>query len=142
MDIIKLENGKLIVNKFDTQQEIKDIAQYYIELLGLQDWQIIFRLGKCSDSNWCGECEPIFEEKCARITISDNIEDDLWFKQPQELTLIHELLHCKIPMFDNSNIDGWITHNYYHTILNDWAVSIMNARYEIDKNWYYNEEDK
>lgn len=128
------------IERFNSVKEIEKCAKYYIKLLGLQDWRIIFKLKVPSDEDNAGECESIFNEKCACITIDNRVHDDLWFKQPQELTLIHELIHCKIPTLDNWEMDGKIVDLFYHSLVDDWARSIFYAKYGLShKDMYFKE---
>ena len=132
------------IDKFKTVEEIEECAKYYIKLLGLQDWRILFVLGKTKDENNAGECESIFEEKCARIVISDIDYEDLWFKQPQELILIHELIHCKIELYENSNmtLESLMIYQQRHTLIDDWARSIFYCRYGLThKDFYYGRDE-
>lgn len=130
------------INEFESVNQIKECAEYYINLLGLQDWKILYSLGKCSNSENAGECENIFEEKCAKITIAKGLPSDLWFKQPQELTLIHELLHCKIELYDNGSLESKVMYQQQHTIIDDWARSVFYARYRLSHKDLYIEEDE
>lgn len=126
------------IDRFNDVEQIEKCAEYYINLLGLQDWKILFVLGPTKDENNAGECESIFEEKCAKITIADKVFDDLWFKQPQELILIHELIHCKIELYNNDRLEGLMIYQAQHTLIDDWARSIFYARYKLsNKDMYW-----
>lgn len=126
------------INKFESVEQIKKCAKYYIKLLGLQDWRIVFKLGVPSNEEWAGECESQFAEKCACITIDNRKHDDLWLRQPQELALIHELIHCKIPLMDGRGTDGMVIYTFYHQLVDDWARSIFYARYGLShKDMYW-----
>lgn len=128
------------IDRFTSAEQVKECARYYINLLGLQDWKIVFELGKCEDFENAGECESTFEEKCAKITIAKDLPSDLWFKQPQELTLIHELLHCKIELYDNDTLESKMVYQQQHTLVDDWARSIFYARYELTHEDMYFKE--
>lgn len=121
----------MYIDRFKDVEEIKECAKYYVQLLGLQDWKIIYKLQEPSNPDWSGECESIFEEKCACITIDNREHPDLWVKSPQELTLIHELIHCKIELFENTTYEGSLIELHYHTLIDDWARSIFYARYNL-----------
>ena len=120
------------VEKFKSVAEIEKCAEYYVKLLGLQDWNILYKIGVPNDESWSGQCEKIDEEKCACITIDSRPQpDDCWTKQPQELVLIHELVHCKIILMDNDTVEGKLMYLYYHTLVEDWAKSIFYTRYNL-----------
>jgi hypothetical protein len=125
------------IDKFDNVEQIKACAKFYIELLGLQDWKIVFAHTDNFNEDWAGQCESVYAEKCARISIRKTIPDDLWFKQPQELTLIHELLHCKFPIQDDGSLQGNLYYTIWHQILDDVARAIFNVRYNLTNNDYY-----
>lgn len=130
------------INEFKNVKQVKECAEYYINLLGLQDWKILYRLGKCSNSENAGECESIFEEKCAKITIAKGLPSDLWFSQPQELTLIHELLHCKIELYENGSLESKVMYQQQHTLIDDWARSVFYSRYGLSHKDLYIEGDE
>lgn len=125
------------IEKFKSVEEIESCACYYVNLLGLQDWRISYAFTDEISEDSAGECDAIFEEKCARISIRQTIPDDLWFKEPQELVLIHELLHCKMPLFYIEHLEGQVVEMYYHSLIDDWARSIFHVKYGIDNKWYY-----
>lgn len=129
------------INKFESVEQIKECAKYYIEILGLQDWKIKFKLGTPSNPEWAGECEQTTVEKCAVITIDDR-EHDLWFKQPAEMVLIHELIHCKLPLPDGEHWEHTIVETFYHQIIDDMAKAIFFARYGLTNKDLYFEEGK
>lgn len=134
----------MYINKFESSKQVRECAQYYIQLLGLQDWRIVFELGIPKEESSAGECYSIFEEKCAKIIINKNEpSDENYLKQPQELVLIHELIHCKIELYDNDRLEGRILYQIYHTLIDDWARSVFYARYGLThKDMYLEEEDE
>jgi hypothetical protein len=125
------------VDRFENLEQIKECAKYYIKLLGLQDWRIVFAHTDDFNPEWAGQCESIYAEKCAFISIKKTIPDNLWLKQPQELTLIHELLHCKFPIQDEENLNNNMYYTLWHQILDDMARAIFNARYNLTNDDYY-----
>lgn len=128
---------KNYIDRFESIEQIRECAKYYVNLLGLQDWKIIYVLGATSNENNAGECETIFEEKCAKITIDSREHTDLWVRQPQELVLIHELIHCKIILIDNNSVEGRLMCTYHHALVDDWARSIFYARYGLTNEDMY-----
>ena len=129
------------VERFDTIEEIKECAKYYVELLGLQDWKIRYKLDVPSNEDWAGECEHYDVEKCAFITIDNRKHDDLWFRQAQEKDLLHELLHCKIPLPTTDHWEDLIVEQFYHQLVDDMARAIFFARYKLtNKDLYFDEE--
>ena len=131
------------IDKFDTAEEIRECAKYYIEILGLQDWKFKFVLDTPSDLDNMGECEQNSVEKCACITLDNREHPDLWFRQPHEMVLVHELLHCKIPLPSNEHWDGAIVDLFYHQLIDDMAKAVFFARYGLtNKDLYFDESDE
>jgi len=57
------------ITKFTNVDEIAETAQYYIELLGLEDWRFAFALSDETQGNNMGQTEYQFVNKLAVITI-------------------------------------------------------------------------
>lgn len=127
-----------MVEKFNTVDEIEKCAKYYIELLGLQDWRIVYRLTNDIEDDLAGCNESEYTSKTACITIRKDMPEDMWVKQPHEEVLIHELLHCKFLNIEKTNKD--IESLYYeqtvHTLLDDMARAIFKARYNLTNEFY------
>lgn len=125
------------VDRFENIEQIEETAKYYIELLGLQDWQVKFEhTDDLSNGDFAGENESVFSCKCSVIRIRKTVPK-LEFRQPQELVLIHELLHCKFIMLENNNYDGILLYEYQHQLLDDMAKAIFNARYGLKNKDYF-----
>lgn len=132
------------IEKFKNIEQIKECAKYYIELLGLQDWRIVFKLTDNLNSEYAGQCERIYTSKVACISIKKSCDEnnsEVWFKQPQEETLIHELLHCKFMQYDVNSIEGVLFDEHNHQLLDDMARAIFKARYNFTNDDYYFEEE-
>lgn len=129
--------------KFTSIEQIKECAKYYIELLGLQDWRIIFKLTDNFNQDWGGMCESIHDTKCACISIRKSFPDkdvEYWIKQPQEEVLIHELLHCKFILTSDNTLSGELLYTHGHQLLDDMARAIFKARYNLTNEDYYFKE--
>lgn len=126
------------IDRFNSVDEIKECAKYYIELLGLQDWRIVYRLSNDLEEDLAGCNESEYTSKTACITIRKDMPEDMWVKQPHEEVLIHELLHCKFLNIEKTNKD--IESLYYeqtmHTLLDDMARAIFKARYSLTNEFY------
>lgn len=131
------------IEKFESVKEIERCAEYYIELLGLQDWRIIFKLTDNFNPDWMGMCDSEHTAKVACISIRKTIDNlDLWCKQPQEEVLIHELLHCKFILPDDDTLSGVLIYQQGHTLLDDMARAIFKARYNLtNKDFYFKREE-
>lgn len=132
------------IEKFTSVEQIKECAKYYIDLLGLQDWRIIFKLTDDFNPEWAGRCESIHDSKTACISIRKTYpEKDVqyWVKQPQEETLIHELLHCKFILASDNTMSGELLYTHNHQLLDDMARAIFKSRYNLTNADYYFEEE-
>lgn len=130
-----------LIERFLTVEQIAEVAEYYIKLLGLQDWMIRYELTDELGEGNGGENEYQFVNKYAVIRIRKTLPESMLFRQPQELTLIHELLHCKFMLLDNTNYDGIIIYEYQHQLLQDMARAIFNARYNLTNKFYMSWEE-
>lgn len=128
----------MFIEKFQSADEIKECAKYYISLLGLQNWKIKFlHTDEMDNAGWNGQCTYNFVNREAEIRIEQTHRDD-FFKHPQELTLIHELLHCKIVMPEDNTLENTIMYDMAHQLIEDMAKAIFNARYNLtDKDYYF-----
>lgn len=129
----------MYIEQFNSVDEIKECAKYYIELLGLQNWKIIFlHTDEMDEADWVGQCTSNFVKREAEIRIEKTHRKD-FFKNPQELTLIHELLHCKISMPENETFENKMMYDSAHRLIDDMAKAIFNARYNLTNKDYYHE---
>ena len=108
------------------------LLKKYIKLLGLQDWAIILN-DNCSPDDFSasgnvGECELQEVRKTAVIRILNPIfygQRVLPFDF--EKTLVHELLHIKFAMLENSGDE--LRDRITHQTIEDLAKAIVeNAR--------------
>ena len=128
-----------MVERFTDTSQIKECAKYYIQLLGLQDWRIIYDLTDDFREDWAGMNERDYTSKIAKISIRKSMpqDKDMWVKQPHEEVLIHELLHCKFINVSSDTVEGTMFEQVYHTLLDDMARAILKARYNLTDDYYY-----
>lgn len=125
------------INKFWDLAQLEECAKYYIELLGLQDWAIVFRISDDLDENLAGCNDYVFENKSSLITLRKTIQENKFFTIIQELTLIHELLHCKYPIsFINKVYESRIVADLQHQLLDDMARAIFKARFNLTNEYF------
>lgn len=125
------------IDRFKDLEQLKECAKYYIELLGLQDWGIQFRISNDIDKNNAGQNDWDFVGKMALITLVKDIQPNDYFLQPQELVLIHELLHCKYPIiFDKHYYECVFLADYQHQVLEDMARAIFKARFNLTNEYF------
>lgn len=118
-----------------TEEQLSARAEYWQEVLGLQDWDIrteIVRerdleLGKVS-----GEVEIIFTKKIAIIRIMDHTDygkgtDRFLVAQNMGKDLIHEMLHIFLFVIED-NIDSHLSE-----LLHQDIEILATALYELDR---------
>jgi len=122
--------------------ELDDLLHYWIEVLGLNDWEIYVKfvdLDKCSDDCGCvfhGETTYLDIQKQATIIIMswDSWEDykkktgGVPFGYDQEKTLVHELLHCAFCDIAVRNSDNNELDSKLHQILEMTARSLVRLK--------------
>lgn len=61
-------------------------------------------------------------------------------KYCQELILVHELMHIKLPGYeaDPNTTEGFYYENEQHAILESVAKALIMARYDIGLEWFEN----
>jgi len=58
-------------------------------------------------------------------------------RNPQEKTLIHELLHCKIGYVQREkNFENDISETYEHQLIDELAKSLIMAKYDLPFDWF------
>jgi hypothetical protein len=66
------------------------------------------------------------------------LDDEIVGKQPQELVLVHELLHCKISILNNDigTYEVDMTEYFYHSLLEQLAKSLIMAKYDLTFDYF------
>lgn len=96
--------------------------------LGLQDWVIVVRDNCTPDDfqipNAAGECDWREINKCAVIRIlNPNCYGDRIMPFNYERILVHELLHIKFTLLDNSDND--LQNRMVHQLIEDMAKALV-----------------
>ena len=99
--------------------------------LDLTDWDIILkedcRVCDFTLQDCAGECEYDLTHKIAVIRLIKESEyGERITSYDKEKTLVHELLHCKFALIDNSGND--IVDRYIHQLINDLAKAFVDAK--------------
>lgn len=113
--------------------KLKEVSEYWIDVLGLKEWDIVFRIQRKSDMtlpDCSGDVNYQFIHKKAIVSLIDPIDwnNDL-FEQDMEETLIHELLHLKFAITDDTEEGQNSMPLLSHQLLCDIARSLLKARY-------------
>lgn len=133
---------------FDSQKEAFDLLEEWQKRLFLDDWWIGMDISSEADMperGNAGYSEVQWVNKCGTIWIlkAEEIPKEQLIKQPQELTIIHELLHFKF--FATEPTEEYESQYYYmkqHQLLEEMAKSLYMAKYGIGYNWFIPEERK
>ena len=112
-------------------KEHEQLLQYWTKRLGLQDWNIEL-IDNCSPRemyNPCnqGENRYNFVHKHAIIRIcdkKDRVHDVLPLNY--EHLLVHELLHCKFAVIDDS--DNFYHDRIVHQLVEDFTKLLLEGR--------------
>lgn len=110
-----------------------ELCKCWQSKLRLDDWQITFypeaKSTEFIDPDRHGEVSYNEVIKCATIRIVDENcvnEKDLYKPFNFEKTLIHELLHLKLCLFDNNGND--LQSRYVHQIIEELANAFMEEK--------------
>lgn len=132
---------------FDSEKEMLDCLDEWQTRLGLRDWKIAVRICKqedLSDKEWAGESEVQFMHRCGVISIlrKEDLPTDMLLKMPQEETLIHELLHFKFVSFEEKTREEAVFEIMQHQLLQTIAHALYSTKYDLDDDWFVNEDHK
>lgn len=114
---------------------LEKLLEEWQERLGLQDWAIVLCYNcKPSDlktENTNGETEWILSIKNATIRLLDKKYDtNGTLEYDIEQTLVHELLHIKLSIFDinQDNYAGCVVDELRHQLIDDLARALVMAK--------------
>lgn len=124
---------------FKNQETLDKYLKEWQERLMLTNWIInakIVEQGKIP--NYGGISDVSFSNSHAIIQIAEyNHNNNYFFKQPQELVLVHELLHCVFMNVVNENtIEGLYYSEKQHQTLERIAKSLIMAKYNLIYDWF------
>ena len=133
------------ITQFNSNEELQSCLEWWQKKLGLQDWIIKSKItSELTDDNFHGENEfnVVGKHSMIRIRPYDTVKGGEWIaRQPQELVLVHELLHCLIYEieYDNSESIELITYNQrQHQLIEDMAKALIMAKYNLTLDWFRN----
>ena len=133
---------KIYENDMQLQSSLKE----WQARLFLDGWCITVELvDKCSADEYgtSGLNTHLPIQKTAYIEILKNsfeiIEQKVFIgKQPQELVLVHELLHCKFGVVYNAQgtYEAKIAEYHDHSLLEEISKSLIMAKYDLSFDWF------
>lgn len=130
--------------KFKDDDDLQKHLAFWKHVLHLDHWCIEAGLVENLKNEESGEervhglnyCVP---QSCeASIAINTTDDEDSYVKHCEELTLVHELLHCVIPMYEReeSTLEGTAYALGVHQRIDLLAKSFIMARYNLDMDWF------
>lgn len=132
------------IMEFESEAQAQKCLKEWQRRLFLQDW--IIKLNINVSPNVIGEGLQgknnfIYPQKTSVISIVKPDEDTKTriAKHCAECTLIHELLHCKYNILENSGTyEGTFLDVHQHMLLEQMAKSLLMAKYNLDNAWFKN----
>lgn len=115
-----------------TEEESIKLLEFWVETLGLQDWNIKLKYNvygsTIPDCN--GRTNYVESNKTAAISILSEEEynrtQDVDFPFDWEKTLVHELLHLKLSLLDDSG--NTVQDRIVHQLVDSLARALVKAR--------------
>ena len=130
------------INIFKSDEELQQSLKEWQERLFLTDWVIKAEItNELSSKGLHGHNDLKYSIKAAMIRINQETEvdgDDWIMRQPQELVLVHELLHCKMALLTNSNptYEQYALEIAEHQLLEEMAKSLIMAKYNLTFDYF------
>lgn len=112
-------------------KDLDKVVAYWVEVLSLKDWEIKVQdnCEGCEFENVAyGECTYNLTPKLASIKLLDEkcVPKDAFYKYDKEQTLVHELLHCKFALIDDSG--NYIVDRIIHQLVDDFACALVKVK--------------
>ena len=130
--------------KFESNEQFWECLQYWQNRLFLDHWVIRADLvaEKLEDNASAfleGRNNIAAASNCAYIEVGQ-YEVETIEKHCEELTLVHELLHCKYAYLENTNetIESVEYELIQHQRLHEMARTLLMVKYDIGLDWFKN----
>lgn len=138
----KMKKQREPINRFKDVPEMNVCLKEWQAQLNLSDWIFYPVMGDHLDE--CNMAQNNFSpvHKSGKITIRRPVDPN-WetciVKCPDELSVVHELLHAKIlyPDGDGSPKD-YIFELHYHQAIEDIAKTLVATKYGLPISWFDN----
>lgn len=132
------------IMRFESQQQLDEsLAEWQSRLL-LSDWIIMAKLVNPEELVKDGIELTGFNDSEATlmtslISIADGEFTDTITKVCAEESLVHELLHLKLPMFIvDGSIESCLYNSGVHATIEQLAKSLLMAKYKLSLSWFKN----
>lgn len=129
------------VLKFKDEKQLEQYLKYWQHILHLDHWCIkagfADEIVDKGNNPLEGMNEVIFDNCEAYITISRE-ERKSHMKHCEEHTLVHELLHCLLPIIDytDPSVEEVAYANAMHQHVEMLAKSFIMTCYDVDIDWF------
>lgn len=130
---------------FESQAQFEECLAEWQKRLFLDDWIIkaaVVDHDEMPDTDCDGYNKYFSTNKACRIWISKimKVESQCIIRHCEELSLVHELLHCKPWLTHYAENEGNAIACYLeqceHTMLEQMAKSLIMAKYDVDFGWF------
>lgn len=135
------------IMEFESQEHLQSCIEEWKKVLFLQDWVIkgvLVDPPLLDDSGCelCGHNEFQIVNRCSVVRIvkpSDDIKDRI-VKFCAELSLVHELLHCKYnwTLKDANSVEYAYYDTLEHGLIEQMAKSLIMVKYNLPFEWFQN----
>jgi len=144
-ELRKTDNTPSPIMQFESQEQLDACLDEWQDRLGLMDWMI-----KAETTSWHNFLRDDKEQLAAEASIngqlksawimlrlSEEIPEVLIKKQPQEYTLIHELLHLRhfTEREPWDTLQGHAWEDAQHQNCDEIAMALFLAKYNLPHNW-------
>lgn len=140
----EIEYSKEPICRFKDNDELQKCVKFWQRVLHLEHWCLDVGLvedlkneaDKDDNVHGLNYCMPQCCE--ASIAINTTDDDECYMKHCEELTLVHELLHCVIPMpeYKNERLEEHAYALSVHQRIDLLAKSFIMARYNVNMDWF------
>jgi hypothetical protein len=142
--VVSLVSQLSPIIRFESQQQLEEsLAEWQSRLL-LSDWLIMVKLVNPEELEKDGKLMAGFNNSeevlmSSEISIADGEFPNSVTKACAEETLIHELLHLKLPMFIvDGSIESCMYNDGVHATIEQLAKSLLMAKYNLSLSWFKN----
>lgn len=124
---------------FKNQETLDKYLKEWQERLLLTNWVIKAKIVEPNEiPSSAGNCIADWHNSAGMIRIAEyNHDNNYIIKQPQELVLVHELLHCVFMQVSNDDIlESVFYEEKQHQTLERIAKSLIMAKYNLTYDWF------
>lgn len=130
--------------KFESQTQLDELVKYWQHVLHLDHWCIKAKLVDKIDGDENIEIVGLNEtsyENCQSLISIATSDNNAVTKHCEELTLLHELLHCAFIAVENPepSVSDVVFMVVEHQKVELLAKSFIMARYHVDMEWFMGE---